>query len=164
MYKNTLETVIQNESVEMIESLVKQKFINVTGFYGPLQYSLLLYLILYRYENIDLCVDLIKMVLRNGADINQVVQDTDDDYSTALSATIGCYIGSCMKTEEVSNEVSNEVRKADLLTIISILMVNGANANIVFPDGNSVKTSLITVQNENIIDSTDLNTLLMRLL
>jgi len=122
-----LEDKITNSNPYMLEHLIKSGEINVNGFYGALQYSLLIYVILYRRKDVKVLEELILMLLKNEANINQIVKDTDDEYETSLISAVQLYIGTCIEKEPI------EVQSG-ILRIVELLLENGANPKLIMPN------------------------------
>lgn len=131
---------IDNDCPNTMENHLESRRINVTDLYGSFQIPLLNYWLLYRNSDIAVLKELICLCLAYGADINRTVMDTDDEWSCPLYIMFGYYLGMCL-----SNDICrSRERQCDILSGISLLLKNGADPNLVLPDGSSMAEMLRT--------------------
>ena len=132
---------IDNDCPETMETHLKSGRINTTKLYGAFKIPLLAHFLLYRNSDVAVVKKLINLCLAYGADINQVVMDTDDEWSYPLHIMFSYYLGLCLYE-------SIESRKREILSVITLLLRNGADPLIVLPDGTSIPQTLQNIMSD----------------
>jgi len=156
---------LDNDCPNTMENHLRSGRINVTALYGAFEIPLLNYYLLFRNADIAVLKELVCLCLAHGADVNRAIMDTDDEWSCPLHIIFGYYLGMCL-TNDISPRICrSRERKRDILSVIVLLLKNGADPNLVLPDGSSIAKTIEMLRTEpeaaGNIDMVDLDLLCM---
>ena len=151
----TEDNILSTASVAEIEQIVKSTAkivkstanivkstanIEVNGLYSAFRIPPLTYVIMYRLSDSLFTVrKLLLMLIKNGANVNMIVEDTDDEYTSPLITAFNMYLGACMFSDAAS-------KKDSAFSVMTLLLENGADPKIVLPDGKSIAHIIETLQ------------------
>ena len=117
--------------------------IEVNGLYSAFRIPPLSYVIMYRLsDSLFIVRKLLLMLIKNGADVNMIVQDTDDEYTSPLITAFNMYLGACMFSDDAS-------KKDSAFSVMTLLLESGADPKIVLPDGKSIAHIIETLQSHS---------------